>query len=94
MNAKLGDVHYLILATFVHAFEVEAGTALSRRSCCRWFGLAFDLSVNLGTCADDAARCKDHLRAVGLPTRQNDLLLEKFLTGSATKHDKKCVRVK
>ena len=37
-------------------------------------GLAFDLSVNLGFCAhDDAAKCKAHLRAVGLPTGQADL---------------------
>ena len=82
--------------TFAHAFEAEAGyngSLLHGEAVAAGMGLAFDLSVDLGFCSpDDAARCKAHLRAVGLPTGQADLP-----TGNAApskliahmKHDKK-----
>jgi 3-dehydroquinate synthetase len=82
--------------TFAHAFEAEAGydgSLLHGEAVAAGMGLAFDLSVDLGFCSpDDAARCKAHLRAVGLPTGQPDLA-----TGNAApskliahmKHDKK-----
>jgi 3-dehydroquinate synthetase len=63
--------------TFAHAFEAEAGyngSLLHGEAVAAGMGLAFDLSVDLGYCSpDDAARCKAHLRAVGLPAGQTDL---------------------
>ena len=56
-------------------------------------GLAFDLSVDLGYCApDDAAKCKEHLRAVGLPAGQADLAAGNAAPSKLIahmKHDKK-----
>ena len=82
--------------TFAHAFEAEAGynrSLLHGEAVAAGMGLAFDLSVDLGFCSpNDAARCKAHLRAVGLPAGQAD-----FATDNAApsrliahmKHDKK-----
>ena len=82
--------------TFAHAFEAVAGydgRLLHGEAVAAGMGLAFDLSVDLALCSpDDAARCKAHLRAVGLPAGQADLA-----AGNATpsqliahmKHDKK-----
>lgn len=59
--------------TFAHAIEVERGygTALLHGEAVGLgLCLAFDLSVRLGLCAEDAAhRVRRHLDAIGLPTR-------------------------
>jgi 3-dehydroquinate synthase len=82
--------------TFAHAFEAEAGydgSLLHGEAVAVGMGLAFDLSVDLGICAsDDAARCKAHLHAVGLPSKQADLAVGNVASGRLIdhmKHDKK-----
>ena len=63
--------------TFGHAFEAAAkydGRLLHGEAIAAGMGLAFDLSVELGLCAQQAAdRCKSHLRAIGLPSDQASL---------------------
>ncbi len=63
--------------TFAHALEAEAGyngSLLHGEAVAAGIGLAFDLSVDLALCkASDAARCKAHLRANGLPAGLADL---------------------
>ena len=63
--------------TFAHALEAEAGyngSLLHGEAVAAGIGLAFDLSVDLGLCeASEAAGCKAHLRANGLPTGLGDL---------------------
>ena len=58
--------------TFAHALEAEAGYSgdlLHGEAVAIGLVMAFDLSVELGHCpADDAARVRRHLAAVGLPT--------------------------
>jgi 3-dehydroquinate synthase len=82
--------------TFAHAFEAEAGyngSLLHGEAVAAGMGLAFDLSVDLGFCApDDAAKCKAHLRAVGLPAGQADLAAGNAAPSKLIahmKHDKK-----
>ena len=82
--------------TFAHAFEAEAGyngSLLHGEAVAAGMGLAFDLSVDLGYCApDDAAKCKAHLRAVGLPAGQADLAAGNAAPSKLIahmKHDKK-----
>ena len=82
--------------TFAHAFEAETGyngSLLHGESVAAGMGLAFDLSVDLGFCSpDDAARCKSHLRAVGLPAGQADLAAGNAAPSKLIahmKHDKK-----
>tara|TARA_B100001059_G_scaffold27324_1_gene22077 strand:+ start:891 stop:2006 length:1116 start_codon:yes stop_codon:yes gene_type:complete len=82
--------------TFAHAFEAEAGyngSLLHGEAVAAGIGLAFDLSVDLGFCApDDAARCKAHLRAIGLPAAQADLVAGNAAPSkliALMKHDKK-----
>ncbi len=82
--------------TFAHAFEAVAGydgRLLHGEAVAAGLGLAFDLSHRLDFCsAGDVARCKDHLRAHGLPADQRDLAAgnadTKTLIGHM-KHDKK-----
>jgi 3-dehydroquinate synthase len=63
--------------TFGHAFEAAAkydGRLLHGEAVAAGIGLAFDLSVDLGLCAQQAAdRCKSHLHASGLPSDQASL---------------------
>ena len=63
--------------TFGHAFEAAAkydGRLLHGEAVAAGMGLAFDLSVELGLCAQQAAdRCKTHLQASGLPSDQISL---------------------
>ena len=63
--------------TFGHAFEAVAnydGRLLHGEAVAAGMGLAFDLSVALGLCAQQAAdRCKSHLQASGLPSGQTSL---------------------
>ena len=82
--------------TFAHAFEAEAGyngSLLHGEAVAAGIALAFDLSVDLNLCEpSDAARCKAHFRANGLPTGQGDL--KSNLAGVSKllnhmKHDKK-----
>jgi len=58
--------------TFGHALEAEAGyggSVLHGEAVAAGMVMAFDLSVRLGLCpAEDAARVRRHLAAVGLPT--------------------------
>ena len=82
--------------TFAHAFEAEAGynrSLLHGEAVAAGMGLAFDLSVDLGFCPpNDAARCKAHLRAVGLPAGQTDLAAGNTAPSKLIahmKHDKK-----
>ena len=82
--------------TFAHAFEAEAGydgSLLHGEAVAVGMGLAFDLSVNLGICAsDDAARCKAHLQAVGLPATQASIAAGNVTASrliNHMKHDKK-----
>ena len=82
--------------TFAHAFEAEAGynrSLLHGEAVAAGMGLAFDLSVDLGFCPpNDAARCKAHLRAVGLPAGQADLAAGNTAPSKLIahmKHDKK-----
>ncbi len=82
--------------TFAHAFEAEAGydgSLLHGEAVAVGMGLAFDLSVNLGICAsNDAARCKEHLQAVGLPARQASIAAGNVAASRLIdhmKHDKK-----
>jgi 3-dehydroquinate synthetase len=82
--------------TFAHAFEAEAGyngCLLHGEAVAAGMGLAFDLSVDLGFCSpDDAAKCKSHLRAVGLPAGQADLAAGNAAPSKLIahmKHDKK-----
>ena len=82
--------------TFAHAFEAEAGydgSLLHGEAVAVGMGLAFDLSVNLGICAsDDAARCKSHLHAVGLPATQASIAAGNVTSSrliNHMKHDKK-----
>ena len=71
---ETGDRALLNLGhTFGHALEVEAGygeALLHGEAVAVGMVLAFDLSVRLGLCpSDDAARVRQHLARVGLPTR-------------------------
>ena len=82
--------------TFAHAFEAEAGyngRLLHGEAVAAGMGLAFDLSVDLGFCApEDTAKCKAHLRAVGLPAGQADLAAGNSVPSKLIahmKHDKK-----
>ncbi len=82
--------------TFAHAFEAVAGydgRLLHGEAVAAGMGLAFDLSVDLALCSpDDAARCKAHLRAVGLPAGQADLAAGNAAPSQLIahmKHDKK-----
>jgi 3-dehydroquinate synthetase len=63
--------------TFGHAFEAAAkydGRLLHGEAVAAGMGLAFDLSVELGLCAQQAAdRCKTHLQSSGLPSDQISL---------------------
>src|SRR6056300_57240 len=63
--------------TFGHAFEAVAkyeGRLLHGEDVADGMGLAFDLSVALDLCAQQAAdRCKSHLQASGLPSGQTSL---------------------
>jgi 3-dehydroquinate synthase len=58
--------------TFGHALEAETGfgaNLLHGEAVAIGMVMAFDLSVHLGLCpAEDAARARRHLAAVGLPT--------------------------
>jgi 3-dehydroquinate synthase len=82
--------------TFAHAFEAVAnydGRLLHGEAVAAGMGLAFDLSVDMGLCAADAAsRCKDHLIRTGLPCGQASLpagnAAASILLGHM-KHDKK-----
>jgi 3-dehydroquinate synthase len=59
--------------TFGHALEAEMGYGaelLHGEAVAIGMVLAFDLSARLGLCpAEDAARVRDHIKAVGLPVR-------------------------
>ncbi|MFN4089664.1 MAG: 3-dehydroquinate synthase [Alphaproteobacteria bacterium] len=71
---ETGDRQLLNLGhTFAHALEAEAGYGgdlLHGEAVAIGMVLAFDLSVRLGLCpAEDAARVRRHLAAVGLPVR-------------------------
>ena len=61
--------------TFGHALEAETGfghTLLHGEAVAIGMVMAFDLSMRLGLCpAEDAARVRRHLGAVGLPTSTN-----------------------
>ena len=61
--------------TFGHALEAETGfghTLLHGEAVAIGMVMAFDLSVRMGLCpAEDAARVRRHLGAVGLPTGTN-----------------------
>ena len=61
--------------TFGHALEAETGfghTLLHGEAVSIGMVMAFDLSVRMGLCAaEDAARVRRHLGAVGLPTGTN-----------------------
>ena len=63
--------------TFGHAFEAAAqydGRLLHGEAVAAGMGMAFDLSVDLGLCAQQSAdRCKSHLQAIGLPSDQASL---------------------
>ena len=63
--------------TFGHAFEAVAkydGRLLHGEAVAAGMGLAFDLSVELNLCAQQAAdRCKSHLQVIGLPYGQASL---------------------
>ena len=63
--------------TFGHAFEAVTeydGRLLHGEAVSAGMGLAFDLSVALGFCTQQAAdRCKSHLQASGLPSDQATL---------------------
>ncbi|AWK86307.1 3-dehydroquinate synthase [Azospirillum thermophilum] len=63
--------------TFGHALEAATGfgqTLLHGEAVAIGMVLAFDLSVRLGLCpAEDAARARAHLKAVGLPVRIADV---------------------
>ena len=82
--------------TFGHAFEAVAkydGRLLHGEAVAAGMGLAFDLSVALDLCAQQAAdRCKSHLQASGLPSGQTSLpagnVPADILLGHM-KHDKK-----
>jgi len=82
--------------TFGHAFEAVAnydGRLLHGEAVAAGMGLAFDLSVELGFCEQDAAeRCKAHLSQSGLPSGQTSLpagnAAASVLLGHM-KHDKK-----
>jgi 3-dehydroquinate synthase len=71
--------------TFAHAFETALGygdALLHGEAVGFGMCLAFDLSVALGLCpAEDAARVRRHVAAVGLPTSlpQNDWDVERLL---------------
>ena len=82
--------------TFGHAFEAAAkydGRLLHGEAVAAGMGLAFDLSVTLDLCAQQAAdRCKSHLQASGLPYSQTSLPAGNAPAGillSHMKHDKK-----
>ena len=82
--------------TFGHAFEAVAkydGRLLHGEAVAAGIGLAFDLSVELGLGAQQAAdRCKTHLQSIGLPSGQTNLPAgnapANILLGHM-KHDKK-----
>jgi len=61
--------------TFAHALEAETGfggTLLHGEAVAIGMVMAFDMSVRIGLCpAEDAARVRRHLGAVGLPTGIN-----------------------
>ena len=63
--------------TFGHALEAETGFGsdlLHGEAVALGMVMAFDLSVHLGLCpAEDAARARRHLAAVGLPTSLDSL---------------------
>ena len=73
--------------TFGHALEAALGYSddlLHGEAVAAGMGLAFDYSVRCNLCpAEDAARVKKHLRAVGLPAGVDDIAAAESIDADA-----------